>query len=349
MTEPNHLVIDGISSLEIERGDLVIKCGIPRGSRTLRLERTERTIRTVIVPSRHGYISLDAFQWVHDVGMTLYVINDGKLNFHASGIYRDAHLRRAQAAAIGNQTGIDITHYLLAHKLAGQRDILADLDPSRLTEFDAVAGLLSETGDIDTCRNLEGKAGEIYWSVWKPLKVNWSTSRIKPRWCEFGTRTSPLSASPRSAVNPVNAVLNYAYAVLEGEATTACFALGLDPLLGIFHFDQAKRASMPMDLMEVARPLVDLEVLRWIEERTFNQKEFYESPSGVTRLVAPIHKHVTAMVMETIPSIYHHWEHVAHRLAEDTHGQYGNRRSNRRTPLTQNNRKGRGTRIRKMP
>jgi hypothetical protein len=41
-------------------------------------------------------------------------------------------------------------------------------------------------------------------------------------------RISPLTASPRLAVNPPNAMLNYLYAVLESESRLALAALGLD-------------------------------------------------------------------------------------------------------------------------
>jgi len=41
--------------------------------------------------------------------------------------------------------------------------------------------------------------------------------RVPDHWLTFGSRVSPLSASPRLAVNPANAILNYLYAILESE------------------------------------------------------------------------------------------------------------------------------------
>jgi CRISPR/Cas system-associated endonuclease Cas1 len=38
-----------------------------------------------------------------------------------------------------------------------------------------------------------------------------------------------LTGGPRLAANPANAVLNYIYALLEGEATLAARLVGLDP------------------------------------------------------------------------------------------------------------------------
>jgi hypothetical protein len=39
----------------------------------------------------------------------------------------------------------------------------------------------------------------------------------------FGARVSPLTGSPRLAVNPPNAVLNYLYAILESEARLSAY------------------------------------------------------------------------------------------------------------------------------
>jgi hypothetical protein len=56
-----------------------------------------------------------------------------------------------------------------------------------------------------------------------------------------GARTSPISGKQRHAANPANALLNYAYALLEAETTLALHASGLDPALGIWHTDERHR------------------------------------------------------------------------------------------------------------
>jgi hypothetical protein len=45
--------------------------------------------------------------------------------------------------------------------------------------------------------------------------------RVPDHWRTFGTRISPLTGSPRLAVNPPNAMLNYLYALLESETRLA--------------------------------------------------------------------------------------------------------------------------------
>jgi hypothetical protein len=112
-------------------------------------------------------------------------------------------------------------------------------------------------------------------------------NRVPEHWRTFGSRTSPLTGSPRLAANPANAMLNYLYTVLESEARLAAAALGLDPGLGFLHVDTPARDSLANDLMEPVRPNVDAYVLSWILEQPLRREWFFEQRDGNCRLMAP--------------------------------------------------------------
>src|SRR5947208_14726128 len=90
------------------------------------------------------------------------------------------------------------------------------------------------------------------------------SSRVPDHWRRGGPRTSSGSGfkGPRKANPPLHAIANYAYAVLETEATIALQAYGFDPGLGILHSDKRYRGSLAADLMEPARPVADEVTLR---------------------------------------------------------------------------------------
>jgi CRISPR-associated protein Cas1 len=68
---------------------------------------------------------------------------------------------------------------------------------------------------------------------------------------QFGSRTSRLlAAGNRNASHPVNALLNYAYAVLQSQTQIRIIAEGYDPNLGIMHVDQEYGPAFVFDLME---------------------------------------------------------------------------------------------------
>jgi hypothetical protein len=85
-------------------------------------------------------------------------------------------------------------------------------------------------------------------------------------------------------VNPLNALLNYLYAILEAEARLAISELGLDPGIGMLHNDTRTRDSLACDLMEPVRPQVDAFVLDWLRRTLLQRKWFFEERNGNCRL-----------------------------------------------------------------
>ena len=79
-------------------------------------------------------------------------------------------------------------------------------------------------------------------------------------------------------------MLNYAYAILEVEASLMLQAWGFDPSVGILHADERYRPSLSADLMEPVRPIVDGLVLDLVEERRFRRGELDETREGLCRL-----------------------------------------------------------------
>ena len=81
------------------------------------------------------------------------------------------------------------------------------------------------------------------------------------------------------AVNPLNAILNYRYAILESESRLAAAALGLDPGIGVLHVDTEARDSL-VRLMEAVRPDVDAFLVDWITRETLKREWFFEQRNG---------------------------------------------------------------------
>ena len=110
---------------------------------------------------------------------------------------------------------------------------------------------------------------------------------------------SPLTGSPRVAINPVKRRLaSYLYCVLESESRLAAAALGLDPGLGVLHVDTPARDSLACDLMEPVRPQIDAFVLDWISRETLKREWFCEQPDGNCRLASSL----AVRLAETAPT-----------------------------------------------
>ena len=308
------LVGYGIQAL-VDRGHLLVEDGIGPARRHARFPRVGHGIRRLVVIGSEGMVSLAALRWLADQDVAFSMLErDGKV-LAVTGPVRssDAKLRRAQALAHSSGAALRITRELISRKLAGQEQVARDklLDS---TTAEVIAKFRAEvpTGDsITTIRLIESQAARAYWSAWSTLPINFPKNqlrRVPEHWRCFGARVSPLTGSPRLAVNPPNAILNYLYALLESEARLAAAALGLDPGMGVLHVDTTARDSLACDLMEVVRPQVDAYLLDWITRQALHREWFFEERDGNCRLMAPF----ACQLSETAPT----WGRTVAPIAE---------------------------------
>src|SRR5262249_43304676 len=152
-----------------------------------------------------------------------------------------------QACAGESELGLEISRHLISLKLEGQARVARERLRSTTTA-NTIAGYRSDLASALTSeeiRILEARAGAAYWISWHDVRMQFpkrDSLMVPEHWLTFGSRTSPLSGfSPRLAINPFNAILNYIYAILESETRLAIAAMGLDPGMGFLHTDNDRR------------------------------------------------------------------------------------------------------------
>jgi CRISPR-associated endonuclease Cas1 len=275
----------------VERGHLMLEDGIGMRLKA-RFPRVRHGIRRLVVIGSDGMVSLAALRWLADQGAAFVMLERDGSVLATTGPVRpsDARLRRAQALAHHSGADLLIVRELIGRKLAGQEQLVRNkLHDSPLADTIAQAHSAVTTAEtISSIRKLESQAAYAYWSAWRNVPVVFPKNdlrRVPEHWRIFGSRHSPLTSSPRLAVNPPNAILNYLYAVLESEARLAASALGLDPGIGILHVDTDNRDSLACDLMEPVRPQVDAYVLDWITRAPLSREWFFEQRDGNCRLM----------------------------------------------------------------
>ncbi|HQU32623.1 MAG: CRISPR-associated endonuclease Cas1 [Planctomycetia bacterium] len=81
------------------------------------------------------------------------------------------------------------------------------------------------------------------------------------------------------STDPVNALLSLTYTMIFQEISSLLDGLGFDPYLGYYHTVDYGRASLASDLMEEFRaPLADRFTLKLVNNRIFQQEDFYTNP-----------------------------------------------------------------------
>ena len=288
---------------------------------------------------RSGYITLDALRWLHDTCAALvHLDTNGELIAASVTSGADlAGLRRAQALAATGEAGVEIARGILSAKIEGQRALLAEL-PGGCESTEPVEDALREiehAADLPGLLAAEAQAAAAYWHAWSQLPIPFPPAegrKLPEHWLTFGQRASLITGGPRLATNPAGAIFNYLYALLEAETIFACYALGLDPGLGIFHTDRRDRASLALDAMEAARPAIDAYVLALLTQRKLSPREFVETREGACRITPRL----AAELADTCDAWREHVapvvEWVAHTLSK-----HASSRLPLRTPLTRRN------------
>jgi CRISPR-associated endonuclease Cas1 len=282
-------------SVHVDRGQLVVLDGIANDRRSWRFPRVGHGLRRLVVIGSDGDISLAALRWLADQDASFVMLDRlGKVLAVTGPVSpSDARLRRAQALAGQSETGLEIAKELISQKLVGQQRVALKYFQSSTTAFAIVAArnrLASAASSEDILR-CEADGAQAYWKAWHTLPINYprvDMPRVPEHWKTFGSRMSALTQSPRLAVNPPNAMLNFLYALLESEARLALAALGLDPGIGVLHKDTRNRDSLASDLMEPVRPQVDAFLLDWLTKEPVRRQWFLEERNGNCRLMSSL-------------------------------------------------------------
>ncbi len=324
--------------IHVHQGHLIVEDGVGRSRRTRRYHKATSGLRRLVIIGHSGYITFEAARWLADAKIqVLHLDSDGRILSVSAQSPNLPALRRAQASATTNPAGVEIIRYLLSLKLNGQRE-LADRLGCHDTDIDRAIETIERGTDLDTLRIAEAQAAVGYWRAWSNVEIRFvrvDQSKVPEHWLTFGQRRSPQSASGRRAINPVNAMLNYLYALLEAEARIAAIAVGLDPGLGILHLDKKARDSFALDVMESCRPAVDTYVLDLLEGHVFRSSDFTETRAGMCRIAPRLAHQLTNTTTLWHQHLAQPVEAVAGKLADTIRGKV----SNLPTPLTQTNRR----------
>jgi CRISPR-associated endonuclease Cas1 len=281
--------------IQMRAGHLVLEDGIADERRTIRLARVNHGLKRLVLIGSDGFVTLEALRWLADQKAAFAMLERDGSVLATVGPVRpsDARLRRAQALAGQSGIAVEIARELIDRKLRGQEDVARNklLATSSADSIARYRADLVKANTPQSIRLVEAQAAGVYWALWRALPVNFprkDMSRVPDHWRTFGARISPLTRSPRLAVNPPNAILNYLYTLLESESRLAATALGLDPGMGVLHADTEARDSLACDLMETVRPQVDAFLLDWMTRESFKREWFFEQRDGNCRLMSSL-------------------------------------------------------------
>ena len=303
------LILNGHGlSVSVDKGRLIIKDGHthhPAEQLEWRFFKGELTLppRIVIVDGS-GNITLDALDWLTEQRVDLIRLKwDGRIVTIAGTDSYSADRQKVtwQIATRANEAKrVAFSVPLIEGKIQGTLFNLEHLlpeSPSRDKAVEkaktALKGIRANPPEtVSELLGIEGGVAQGYFSAWRALDMKWKAVKRYPIPDEWRTYMSRSALRTRRTVqnhratHPINAMLNYAYGMLESSVRIQAIADGYDPSIGIIHGEIIKpgRHTFVFDLMEPQRPVVDRGILKLIQEHTFSGADFMLQKDGVVRL-----------------------------------------------------------------
>ncbi len=150
---------------------------------------------------------------------------------------------------------LNVAREFVAAKIRNQRTLLRrnHLEPPAivLAQLKRYAEAALNAEQLDELLGIEGNAARVYFvNFTGMLKVEEGADDKAPFNFEFTHRNR------RPPMDPINALLSFAYSLLAKDLTIVCHSVGLDPFIGFYHQPRFGRPALALDLMEGFRPLI---------------------------------------------------------------------------------------------
>lgn len=241
-----------------------------------------RKPKAIIFAGWGGMVSIEAARFCIDHRNAVLATGwlGDLMTFVSARPVQDAALMRAQCVA----RAADIAREIVAQKFRHYR-ATGRMNPAQFREFET---RLNGSHTLKTILGIEAVGSSLSWLQWEGLQCKHRTGRALPAWLArpFRHRASGIGASgARHATDPINAVLNLAYAKEAGRVGAMLSARGACLAIGFLHQDKPHRHSLVFDALEPLRPLIDAKVRAFIEGNTFDRGDFLRLSTGHVRMV----------------------------------------------------------------
>ncbi len=206
-----------------------------------------------------------------------------------------ARVRQHEESAAGR---LDLAREFVGAKITNQATLLRRNGRAGVVtpELRTLARRATAARSVPELLGIEGDAAAIYFRHFASMLGR------RPRGADIALRTR----SGRPARDPVNAALNYAYALLLADVVRAVTACGLDPHAGFLHTSSRNKPALALDLCEEFRaPVADSSVVGAFNTGELRRTSFSDV-LGTTRLREDGRKALIAAYERRVQTAFRH-------------------------------------------
>lgn len=305
------------TSMRIENGALSIKQGFthyPQKAEHFRFFKGDLNLpRLIMLLDGSGSISFNVLSWLGEQGVALARIQwGGNPVVFASGagfVASSEKLRWQYETQANERSRLEFARRLICEKLANSLVTLETQIPSTAHRTKAIAKTgqaldslpTQPLADMNDIRAIEGECAALYFGAWHGIEMEWKAANRYPvpdDWRSYRSRSSILTGKKArnwKASHPLNAMLNYAYAVRIAQLQVQAVAEGFDPFTGIMHHSRPDFPAYAYDLIEPERPKIDAAILAFAQSCKFSGADFILRKDGVCRLSPQLARTVASL------------------------------------------------------
>ncbi len=284
----NPLVLSGYGiSMEVEKACLTIK----DKDETIKFEPHRIPYDSIIIDGHYGAITFEALRWLakHDVPILLMNWNGNLLSLISPKNENNGQLRIKQFEKyLDGKERINIAEKIVMEKVKNSLNLLKNLSKFYMEiDFKGIENNFSEEfktynnnvmkkepQDKDRAELLEdnlkanlsgllmyeGRIATIYWN-----ELGKVFNKLAPDF-NFHSRKNLSYSWNMNASDPINALLNYGYGILEGMVRNNINKIGLDPSIGFLHEIAPSKNPLVYDIQELFRYVIDYSVIQLLEK-----------------------------------------------------------------------------------
>ena len=221
---------------------------------------------SIIIDGHNGSVSFEAMRWLskHDVSLVLLNWNGNLLSITQPQETLNAYLKIKQYEKYLNpELRLYIASQIVKQKVKSSISLLKKLSNFYDIDMTAINREIQRV-DYDNINSLmmyEGRIASAYWSCLSNI-----FNQLAPDF-NFQSRKNLSYSWNMNASEPINALLNYGYALLESMVRKDINAIGIDASIGYLHEMAPSKHPLVYDLQELFRYVVDYSVIELLESK----------------------------------------------------------------------------------
>jgi len=259
----NPLLLSGFGiNIDVNKAHLIVK----QRDNIIEFEPHRIPYDSIIIDGHYGSISFEAMRWLskHDVSIALLNWNGNLLSNTMPQETLNANLKIKQYEKyLKEESRLYIAGQIVKQKVKSSIALIKELSQFYNIDLSTINKEIEriDYNNINSLMMYEGRIASAYWS---------ELSKIFNSIAEdfnFQSRKNLSYSWNMNASDPVNALLNYGYAILESMVRTNINTIGLDVSIGYLHEIAPSKHPLVYDLQELFRYIVDYSVIELLETK----------------------------------------------------------------------------------